>query len=109
MQPRDHMSTGVLYSGEPNRISGARYSSVTTCAKPDRVQGLWISPRQRRAQRHHLRQGKETLFGVQSLWMSPLQWRAQQDLGRVVQQRHHLRQGKKPPSGVEPLSKFRVI
>ena len=32
MQPMDQMSTGVLYSWPPSRISGARYSSVTTWA-----------------------------------------------------------------------------
>ncbi len=30
MQPAAQISTGVEYSVEPNRISGARYHSVTT-------------------------------------------------------------------------------
>jgi hypothetical protein len=33
MHPTDHMSTGVEYTFVPSRISGARYHSVTTCAK----------------------------------------------------------------------------
>ena len=30
MHPTDHISTGVEYSKEPNKISGALYQSVTT-------------------------------------------------------------------------------